>query len=333
MPLNIHSRISSSSSAAGTTPAAGSSEALVVALLNNMPDAALEATEAQFRRLLEGAAGPRPVELRLAYLPEVRRTGAALERVRRAYVPVDELLRSKVDALIVTGLEPVAARLVDEPYWPRIGQLLEWAEAHTYASAWSCLAAHAAVQYLDGIERQRLEHKRCGVFTHELGMHPLARDLQAPLYTPHSRWNDLPMAALHAADYTLVSFSAENGADIFVKQRRTLLLFLQGHPEYEETTLLREYRRDIGRFLRGQQAHYPELPRGYLSPPAQELLLAFRERALERPDPELLASLPLQQIEAGLENRWRANALALYRNWLEHVRAAKHSTARLLRER
>ena len=44
---------------------------------------------------------------------------------------------------------------------------------------------------------------------------------------------------------------------MFVKQTRSLFIFFQGHPEYEETTLLREYRRDVGRFLRGQQPHYP----------------------------------------------------------------------------
>ena len=333
MPLNTHADHSSSSAARGAVPEKSSADPVVVVLLNNMPDAALEATETQFLRLLQSAAGPHPIELRLAYLPEVGRAGGALERVRSAYRPIDELLEQTADALIVTGLEPAAPRLVDEPYWPRIGQVLEWAERNTHSSIWSCLAAHAAVQYLDGIERQRLAEKRCGVFAHELGVHALARGLRAPLCTPHSRWNDLPVPALRAAGYTLLSYSAQNGADIFIKERATLLLFLQGHPEYEATTLLREYRRDIGRFLRGQQPHYPQLPEGYLSAEATQLLLGFREQALVRPDPQLLSSLPLARIEAGIENRWQVNAVALYRNWLEHLLAAKHSAARLTRER
>src|SRR2546430_13670792 len=40
-------------------------------------------------------------------------------------------------------------------------------------------------------------------------------------------------------------------------------LFLQGHPEYERTTLFKEYRRDVGRFLSGEQSSYPPLPCRY----------------------------------------------------------------------
>src|SRR2546429_8228110 len=32
------------------------------------------------------------------------------------------------------------------------------------------------------------------------------------------------------------------------------------YPEYEDTTLLKEYRRDVGRYLSGQQSYYPRLP-------------------------------------------------------------------------
>ena len=60
------------------------------------------------------------------------------------------------DALIVTGTEPVAPLLSDEPYWERLRELLQWAQANTTSSIWSCLAAHAAVELLDGIRRRRL---------------------------------------------------------------------------------------------------------------------------------------------------------------------------------
>ena len=50
---------------------------LTIALVNNMPDSALEATETQFTRLLRAAAGALPVQLRFYYLPEIRRGAAA----------------------------------------------------------------------------------------------------------------------------------------------------------------------------------------------------------------------------------------------------------------
>ena len=44
--------------------------------------------------------------------------------------------------------------------------------------------------------------------------------------------------------------SDEAGVGLFAKTQGSLFFFVQGHPEYEAETLLREYRRDIGRYLR-----------------------------------------------------------------------------------
>lgn len=293
---------------------------LLVGLVNNMPDAALEATEAQFARLLREASGPIPVVLRVAYLPEVPRGPEALEFIRRNYWHIERLTAAPLDALIVTGLEPKAASLVDEPYWQRLSTLLAWAQAHTASSIWSCLAAHAAVQQLDGIMRRRLDQKRFGVFDHSLlEGHPLLAGVSAPLALPHSRWNELPVEQLRSAGYTLLSWAPETGADIFVKHARSLLVFLQGHPEYEPTTLLKEYRRDVGRFLRGQQPHYPTQPKGYFSAAAAAELDAFERQARAQPIEATLASFPTLDAAACGGERWGAAAAQFYRNWLTHV--------------
>jgi homoserine O-succinyltransferase len=293
-----------------------------------MPDSALEATEAQFSRLLRAAADSLEVGLRLFFLPEVPRGQAGLEHLNRgAYWHIDALLREPVDALIVTGLEPCAPLLSDEPYWERLGQLLQWAQANTTSSIWSCLAAHAAVEHLDGIRRRRLERKRCGVFAHAtLKGEALLEGVDTPLHTPHSRWNELPMDKLRAAGYTIMSSSPETGADMFTKQTRSLLIFFQGHPEYDESTLPREYRRDVGRFLRGQQHHYPTLPHLYFSPPALELLSSFERRATASPSADLLAEFPVAAISDTLRNTWGRSAACIYRNWLSHLTRVRKST-------
>ena len=36
---------------------------------------------------------------------------------------------------------------------------------------------------------------------------------------------------------------------MFVKQRKSLSIYLQGHPEYDPEALFREYRRDIREFV------------------------------------------------------------------------------------
>jgi homoserine O-succinyltransferase/O-acetyltransferase len=131
---------------------------------------------------------------------------------------------------------------------------------------------------------------------------------------------------LRSAGYTIVSSSPETGADMFIKQTRSLLIFFQGHPEYEETTLLREYRRDVGRFLRGQQPHYPTLPHQYFSAQALELLSAFEKRAAAAPSGDLLAEFPAAAIADTLRNSWGKNAAGIYRNWLCHIARARKST-------
>lgn len=296
---------------------ADSGRSLVVGLINNMPDAALDATEAQFSRLLRAASGPHTVQLRVAYLPEVPRGPEAAAQIARNYWHVDELLAHPVDALIVTGLEPKAAKLTDEPYWGRLVELLRWAEVHTASSIWSCLAAHAAVQHLDGVLRARLPEKRFGVFEHSVHAgHPLMANVAPPLCIPHSRWNELPAPELRAAGYTLLSYGPETGADTFVKETRSLLVFLQGHPEYEPATLLKEYRRDVGRYVRGQQDNYPNPPHGYFTAATTARLTAFEERARAQRTEETLAHFPSLGADAYMGDRWGEAAVQIYRNWL-----------------
>jgi homoserine O-succinyltransferase len=177
------------------------------------------------------------------------------------------------------------------------------------------------------VRRRRLEQKRFGVFEHRLrAEHPLLEGLRAPILTPHSRWNELPVDALEAAGFNVLSFSDETGADLFVSERRSSLVCFQGHPEYEPATLLKEYRRDLGRYLRAEQPAWPSLPHGYFTQQARELIEAFGERASSRRDPQLLAEFPMAALIAGLEARWQPGARAIYRNWLKYVVNARECT-------
>jgi len=329
MPVTLEPRTAPSSPSRTIVGRSAAAAEVRIGLINNMPDSALQSTEAQFCGLLEGAAADTPVTVRLSSFPELPRAAEALGHIARGYWPLEELLDGTLDAIIVTGTEPRAARLTDEPYWRRFGELLDWAREHTLASVWSCLAAHAAVESLDGIQRQRLSQKRSGVYEHRTaGGHALLKGTVAPLFMPHSRWNDLPIEALRAAGYTLLSWSAAGGADTFVRQRGSLMLFFQGHPEYEGTTLLKEYRRDVGRYLNGTQENYPTLPVGYLSAEATQRMEDFRAAALSDRRPERLEGFPFAPVAATLENTWRSSAVAIYRNWLAHIVQARAASRR-----
>jgi homoserine O-succinyltransferase len=300
-------------------PASHNREPIVIGLVNNMPDAALRTTERQVRDLLSRAAGDMLVSLRIFSLPELPRSEAGRLHVGQFHEPAAALWTSRVDALIVTGTEPKAVTLEEEPYWPTLTRLVDWAEEHTTSTIWSCLAAHGAAHYLDGIERQPLDGKLFGVFECDKASdHPLVDGGPARWCVPHSRYNELPEPALVSAGYRVLTRSPEVGADMFVKERKSLFLFLQGHPEYDATALFGEYRRDIRRFLAGDSDCYPNLPQGYFNRETAEAMMAFRERALRQRDIALLPSFP---ATAGrhLAAPWRPVATHLYSNWLNYL--------------
>jgi homoserine O-succinyltransferase/O-acetyltransferase len=216
--------------------------------------------------------------------------------------------------------------------------VLEWAEHHTYSTILSCLAAHAGILHLDGITRRPLGDKRFGVFECErVADHPLTAAAPPRLQMPHSRWNEIPEEALRACGYRVLTRSDGAGVDAFVKQRKSLFVFFQGHPEYEATTLLLEYRRDVGRFLRGERDTYPPMPEGYFDEELVRALTALREQALSDRREGLLTEFPTVMAAGKVTNSWRSTAEGLYRNWLgylswekkQHLPADRCATRRL----
>jgi homoserine O-succinyltransferase len=224
----------------------------------------------------------------------------------------------------VTGTEPRAENLKDEPYWQTLCQVVDWARDHTTSTIWSCLAAHAAVLHANGIERVPYGKKLFGVFDCEpAGLHPMTIDATRGLRVPHSRYNDLPERALVAGGYRILTRSAAAGVDMFARQEKSFHLFLQGHLEYEADTLLREYRRDVCRYLKRAREDYPALPAAYFDIAATALASGFREQALADRRQDLIASFPMDALQAGLESPWRPCAIGIYEKWLEYINGRK----------
>lgn len=295
-----------------------------IGLINNMPNGALYATERQFLTLLGSAAEGIDVHLSIYALPDVPRSDASRRYIDASYFDIEKLWASQLDGLIVTGTEPVAANLEDEPYWGSLTRVLDWAEDNTHASIWSCLAAHAAVLHLDGIARRRMSEKRFGVFNcARTGDHELTAGAPALLQVPHSRWNDIAEGDLTSCGYRILSRAADGGVDSFVKRRKSLFVFFQGHLEYEANTLLLEYRRDVGRYLKRERETYPLMPEGYFDRDTISALTAVEERAVHDRCPELLDDFPTALAERNLAQPWRPAASRVYRNWLTYLCAQK----------
>jgi homoserine O-succinyltransferase len=296
-----------------------------IALINNMPDAALEDTELQFFELLENASHGIPVQIELFSLPGLERGERTRNHLDRFYSSTEELGNHKFDGAIITGTEPRKPDLREEPYWPALGRVFDWAERETYSTVLSCLAAHAGVLYSDGVKREPLGDKQFGVFEYaRVSHHELLSGLGDVVRFPHSRWNEVRAEALTSCGYTLLTASEGAGVDTFVKKKRTsLFVHFQGHPEYGAPTLWKEYRRDIKRFLRRERSTYPSMPHGYFSKESAELLSGFRERLSRDPREEHMESFPDTHFASKLEKTWHAAAVGVYQNWLRYTATKK----------
>jgi homoserine O-succinyltransferase/O-acetyltransferase len=299
-------------------------ESLSLALVNNMPDAALEDTEFQFFELLDVASGDAPVYIKLYSLTGVPRTERGQRYLNTFYFDFQDLWKNQFDGIIITGTEPQQANLKDEPYWALLSELFDWASVNTSSTVLSCLAAHAGVLHGDGIGRHPLPDKIFGVFESTRNCdHALLNEAVTGVRFPHSRWNEVREAELSAAGYLVLTKSPEAGVDVFVKKRaRSLFVHFQGHPEYGAETLLKEYRRDIKRFLRRERETYPTAPYGYFDVESEKHLRSFQEEAIADRREERIALFPESAVR-GLTSTWLSAAVAIYRNWLHHMASRK----------
>ncbi len=298
-------------------------DSLHIGLINNMPDGAIKATERQFRTLLEEASGETPVVLTLFSLPSVPRSAASLKLISQSHACLDDLWCRRMDGLIITGAEPTAARLNDEPYWQTLQQVFDWADANTHSTILSCLASHAAVLEHDGIVRRPMKTKRFGLIPcRKRSHHPLTASIPTSFSVPHSRWNELSAAELERNGYRILTETADGSPDLFIKMRNSLFVYFQGHPEYETHSLMLEYRRDLGRFWKGERETAPLEPENYFAPRAAGVLADLKSASFSRD------SFPSAFLGSCVENRWRATARTVYRNWLSLLLQTREATRR-----
>jgi homoserine O-succinyltransferase len=295
-----------------------SNDVLTIALVNNMPDAALRSTERQFCELLAAASEGMLVKLKLFSTPGIVRSDSAEAHIARYYEDFADLQNDPPDGIIVTGTEPKAASLRNEPFWSALSWLVDWVDECRIPGIWSCLAAHAAVLQLDGVERHKLDTKLSGLFDCRISAHRhhVLQGLPARWRVPHSRLYGLRERDLAYGGYDILSRSRDVGADMFIRRGRALQLFFQGHPEYGVASLLGEYRRDLARFRAGERSKPPALPRGYGGAARSSKFIGFATGTRPAAGPASGDSLLDQNAP---EDSWSATARRIYFNWLAHV--------------
>jgi homoserine O-succinyltransferase/O-acetyltransferase len=295
-----------------------------IGLVYNLPVSAFPATERRYRHLLDKAAGKIPFRLRFFSLSSTDSLPGAARCFRNIGADLRDFSCLNIDGLIVTGAEPRATSLPKESYWGALTELVDWAEANTHSTIWSCLAAHAAVLHLDGIERRRLAQKCSGMYNCSKVIDSWLTDgLRSSLKVSHSRLHELSESALRDRGYQVLTKSRDAGVDIFAKRQRSQFFFFQGHPEYDSLSLQREYLRDIGRYLAGGQEFYPNIPERYFNSATTLALGEFRAWALAERNPALIANLPKLTLVPSVIAAPETAAVTIFRNWLRYLAQCK----------
>jgi homoserine O-succinyltransferase len=309
----------SQAAAAGSGMAESEQMVRTCAFVNNMPDGAFDATERQFLALLQTASGSEVIEVRRYALAGVPRGERVATRIAAEYAPVETMLADRPDVLIVTGSNPVEERIEDEPYWTDLSDLLTWGSEHVQSMLLSCLSAHAALTVFDGIPRERLTSKCTGVFSQEVDPdHSLTDGLEPRIVLPHSRTSTVPEARLRAAGYRVAVRSDAVGWAVASRQvGRAEVVLVQGHPEYDPSSLLREYHRDVRRFALHERDELPVLPLQCVGPEDWLELEHLHELVVGgKRDPDLVAAYPFDQAGERAPWTWHADAQRLYSNWV-----------------
>lgn len=292
---------------------------LHIGFLNMMPDAALEATERQFIRLVGNCNRIAQFYVYPFSLPGLPRGPEAQAYISENYSDIDTLFSEGLDALIITGANVINPDLSREAFWKPLTEVFDWAEENVSSILCSCLATHAILKYRHGIERQPMPQKRWGVYSHKTHLceHPLLRDINTRFDVPHSRFNDISRAQLEAAGLRVLAESEEGGVHMAVSPDGFRVFYLQGHPEYDANSLLKEYKREVLRYANGDLEELPPFPENYFSAEAKAMAEEFAGEVLQKTAAnERLPDTLESRIEPMLDNTWGDTAKALFNNWL-----------------
>ncbi len=292
---------------------------LHVGFLNMMPDAALAATEQQFIRLVGSCNQIAQFYVYPFSLPELNRGDEAERHIDEHYFDFEDLKKRGLDALIITGANVANPSLDQEAFWSPLIDVAHWAEDNVASILCSCLATHALVNHFHGIERQALPAKQWGVYSHRVSRpeHPLMWNINTRFDAPHSRYNAITNEQLEQAGLTVLVESHEAGVHLAVSPDQFRNVYFQGHPEYDAISLLKEYKREVNRYLNDGLDSPPPYPENYFSDQAAAIAGQYIDecvnaKAAGRVPPDF----PEDELMKHVDNTWGDTGKAIVNNWL-----------------
>ena len=292
---------------------------LHIGLLNMMPDAALQATERQFLRLVGSCNRIAQFYVHPFSFPEIPRGEDAQAHIDNYYSTFEQIKEQGLDALILSGANPAQSEITAEPFWQPLEEVVHWAKDNVCSVMCSCLATHAIVQQLWGFERYPLPTKRWGVYSNRITeqYHPLTINIDSRFDAPHSHVYEVNSNQFREAGLIVLAESKESDLHLGVSPDGLRFVFFQGHPEYDAVSLLKEYKREVVRFITGERTDYAPYPEHYFSDEAMAVLTAYEREVMQcKGNYENLRPFPEEELAKHIDITWADTGKAIVNNWL-----------------
>ncbi len=292
---------------------------LHIGLLNMMPDAALEATERQFLRLIGESNPIAQFFVHPFTLDALPRDASAREHVDRYYESFEEVKAQGLDALIITGANVIGADLSEEVFWEPLIEVADWAHEHVTSTLCSCLATHAVLDFRYARKREKRRSKKWGVFRHQVVdiTHPLVADVNSEFDVPHSRWNRVTADQFESAGLKILVSGDDGCVHLATSPDGFRTVFFQGHPEYDTVSLLKEYKRDVNLYISREMDVYTPMPDNYFDEFSGAVMREYHgrvDRNLQQGSS--LPEFPEQLVLPHLKNTWQDTASAVVGAWI-----------------
>ncbi len=256
---------------------------LNILIVNLMP--LKEDTELALLRSLANT----PLQVNVSFLRmdshESKNTSEA--HLTRFYVSFDEVKAHRYDGMIITGAPVETMPFEQVDYWKELTEIMEWSKSNVTSTLHICWGSQAGLYYHYGVQKHLLPKKLSGIYEHHTFHRktPLVRGFDDTFYVPHSRYTGFSKEDIEAIDELEIVAESEVAGPYLIIDKKMKNIFVTGHPEYDQLTLDKEYKRDVKKGL------HPEIPVHYY------------------PDDDPTKVPP---------KTWRCHANTLYYNWLNY---------------
>lgn len=255
---------------------------LKIAILNLMP--VKQETEVQLLRLLSNT--PLQMDITLVRPSSHDSKNTSKEYLRTFYKTFKEIKGQNYDGMIITGAPVEQIPFEEVTYWDELAEIMEWSKKHVTSTFHICWGAQAGLYYHYGISKYPLEEKQFGIFEHiKIESEKLLQGLDDYVNIPHSRHSEVRREDIETCSaLKLLLYSKEAGVGLVISQDGKQI-FMTGHGEYDPLTLEQEYKRDL----------------------EKELPISMPKHYYRNDD-----------VEEGVEVRWRSHMYAIFSNWLNY---------------